>query len=151
VVFVFVLGILYTLFLFFSRFNAKGDIETLEAEKLDVQNKIEALQAEEIEELFVAQGLKESVGNASIEWSKVVRSLQDLTPVTVFLSSYSTMEDGLVQLTGLGDTFGSVANSISALQGSSDFTDVFVPSITLGTTSDGQSVLSFSLKLQYKQ
>ena len=150
-VFVFVLGILYTLFLFFSRFNANGDIETLEAEKLDVQNKIEALQAEEIEELFVAQGLKESVGNASIEWSKVVRSLQDLTPVTVFLSSYSTMEDGLVQLTGLGDTFGSVANSISALQGSSDFTDVFVPSITLGTTSDGQSVLSFSLKLQYKQ
>ena len=150
-VFVFVLGILYTLFLFFSRFNAKGDIETLEAEKLDVQNKIEALQAEEIEELFVAQGLKESVGNASIEWSKVVRSLQDLTPVTVFLSSYSTMEDGLVQLTGLGDTFGSVADSISALQGSADFTDVFVPSITLGTTSDGQSVLSFSLKLQYKQ
>jgi len=37
VVFVFVLGILYTLFLFFSRFNANGDIETLEAEKLDVE------------------------------------------------------------------------------------------------------------------
>ena len=149
VVFVFVLGFLYTLFLFFSRFNVNGNIATLEAGKLDVENKIEALRAEEIEELFVAQGLKESVGNASIEWSKVVRSLQDLTPVTVFLSSYSTSEDGGVQLTALGDTFGSVADTISALRSASDFADVFVPSVTLGTTSDGQSVVSLSLQLHY--
>lgn len=149
VVFVFVVGLLYTLFLVFDRFSLNGDIETLQAEKTDTENKITALQDEQIEELFVAQQLKDKVEAGSIQWSKVIRSLQDLTPVAVFLSSYGTSEDGSIQVSGLGDSYGSVADIISAMQKSSDFTDVFAPSVTSGTTSDGQPVVSFSLKLLY--
>lgn len=149
VIFVFVLGLLYTLFLVFQRYSLKSSIEALAAEQADLENQIDALRAEQIEELFVAQELKEKVEDAAIQWSKVIRSLQDYTPVTVFLSSYSAMEDASIQVSGLGDSFGSVADTISALTKSTDFTDVFVPSLTLGTTSDGQTVVSFSLQLLY--
>lgn len=149
VVFLFALGVLYTLFLVFQRMNVNGNIEELEARKLEVQAQIDELRAEEIEELFVAQRLKDLLEENSVEWSKVVRSVQDLTPVAVFLTSYSIDENGGIQVSGLGDGFGSVADIISSLQKSADFENVFVPSVTAGTTSDGQPVVTFSLKLDY--
>lgn len=149
VVFLFVLGVLYTLFLVFQRMNVSGNLKELEAEKVEVQAGIDELRAEEIEELFVAQQLKELLEDTTIEWSKVVRSVQDLTPVAVFLTSYSINETGEIQVSGLGDGFGSVADIISSLQKSSDFANVFVPSVTAGTTADGQPVVTFSLKLDY--
>lgn len=149
VVFIFVLGVLYTLFLVFQQINVNGNIKDLEAGKVDTQAKIDELRAEEIEELFVAQELKDRLEEATVEWSKVVRSLQDLTPVAVFLTSYSLSEQGGIQVSGLGDSFGSVADTISSLQKASDFAGVFVPSVTSGTTSDGQSVVTFTLKLDY--
>jgi len=149
VVFVFVLGLLYTLFLVFDRFSLNGEIEALQAQKIDTENKIASFRDQQIEELFVAQELKDKVEARSIQWSKVIRSLEDLTPVAVFLSSYGTSEDGSIQVSGLGEDYGSVADIISALQKSSDFTDVFAPSVTSGSTTDGQSVVSFSLQLLY--
>ena len=149
VVFIFVIGVLYTLFLVFQRISVSGKIESLETQKVDVQAKIDELRAEEIEELFVAQELKNLLEENSIEWSKVVRSVQDLTPVAVFLTSYSINENGKIQVSGLGDSFGSVADIIVSLQKSSNFANVFVPSVTAGTTSDGQPVVTFSLKLDY--
>jgi len=149
VVFIFVLGVLYTLFLVFQRINVNGNIKDLEVGKVDVQIKIDDLRAEEIEALFVAQELKGRVEEGTVEWSKVVRSLQDLTPVTVFLTSYSLSEQGGIQVSGLGDSFGSVADIISGLQKAPNFANVFVPSVTAGTTSDGQSVVTFTLKLDY--
>lgn len=149
VVFLFVIGVLYTLFLAFQNMSVKGKIETLETQKVDVQAKIDELRGQEIEELFVAQQLKDLLETNTVEWSKVVRSVQDLTPVAVFLTSYSISEDGGIQLSGLGDGFGSVADIIASLQKSSDFANVFVPSITAGTTADGQPVVTFTLKLDY--
>lgn len=149
VVFLFILGVLYTLFLVFQRMSVNNSIEELETRKVDVQAKIDELRAEEIEELFVAQELKELLENNTVEWSKVVRSVQDLTPVAVFLTSYSISENAEIQVSGLGDSFGSVADIISSLQKSSDFANVFVPSVTAGTTADGQDVVTFSLKLDY--
>ncbi len=150
VVFAFVLGLLYTLFLVFQRINVNRQISSMEEQKLELQTKIDELKAEEIEELFVAQELKNRLEENSVEWSKVVRSLQDLTPVSVFLSSYSIATGGQIQVSGLGDSFGSVADTISSLQKAEDFAHVFVPSVTAGTTADGQAVVTFSLKLDYQ-
>lgn len=150
VVFAFVLGVLYTLFLVFQRMGVNGNIEDLEAQKLDLQAKIDELRAEEIEELFVAGQLKERLEESSVAWSKVIRSVQDLTPVTVFLTSYSIADSGQIQMSGLGDSFGSVADTITSMQKASDFANVFVPSVTAGTTSDGQSVVTFTLKFDYQ-
>lgn len=150
VVFAFVLGVLYTLFLVFQQIRLNGNIADLEQAKLDTQAQIDELKAEEIEELFVAQQVKDLLEQNSVEWSKVVRSLQDLTPVSVFITSYSMGESGEIQVSGLGDSFGSVADTISILSKAPDFINVFVPSVTAGATSDGQEVVTFSLNLDYQ-
>lgn len=147
VVFLFILGLLYTLFLVFQKINLNGDIADLQAESEQVQAKIGTLKADQIEELVVAQDLKKRIEDIQILWSKALNNVEDLTPVGVFFSSYSVGEDRSIQLSGLGNDYGSVASVISSLQKSHDFTDVFVPSITLGKTSDGQTVVSFSLEL----
>lgn len=149
VIFLFIVGVLYTLFLLFQQYNLNKDLESVDASIGDVNLEIETLKQEEIEELFVAQELKDRISEASLRWSKVIRQIQDLTPVSVFVSSYSASSaDGGVQISGLGDSFGSVADMISSLSDSPDFSGVFVPSVTVGTTSEGQKVVSFSLQLQ---
>ena len=149
VIFIFVLGLLYTLFLIFQQIRLNGSIKNLESEKADLELKIAQLEAEEIQELFVAQELKDKVEESAVAWSGVVRSLQDLTPVTVFLTSYSVSENGDIQVSGLGDSFGSVADIIASLDKAPSFSDIFVPSVTAGTTADGQPVVTFSLKAHY--
>ncbi len=136
------------LFLLFQQYSLKGDIEEAGVQIGEIELAIETMRDDQIEELFVAQELKDAVEAGMVYWSKVVKSLQDLTPVTVFFSSYSAGEDGSVQLSGLGDSYGSVADVIVELEESDDFGDVFVPSVTLGSTSDGQEVTSFSLQVQ---
>lgn len=150
VIFAFILGVLYTLFLVFQQIRLNGTITSLEEAKLSTQAQIDELRAEEIEELFVAQKIKDLLEQNSVEWSKVVRSLQDLTPVSVFMTSYSMSEDGEIQVSGLGDSFGSVADTISILTKSPNFVNVFVPSLTAGASSDGQEVVTFSLNIDYK-
>lgn len=106
-----------------------------------------SLQNDQIEELVVAQELKDTIAANTVFWSKVVDRLDDLTPVSVFFSSYSASEDGSLQLSGLADNNESVSDVISVLERSRSFDNVFVPSLTVGTTADGQQVVSFSLQV----
>lgn len=148
VMFVFAVALLYTFFLLFQQYSLNRGIDKLNEEIVGVNAEITALQSDQIEQIYVAKKLKENVEANSIYWSSVIKKIQTLTPVTVFFSSYSGSGDGSLQLSGLGDSFSSVADAISALSESEDFTDVFVPSVTLGSTSDGQSVVSFSLQVK---
>lgn len=148
ILFVFVLGLLYTLFLVFQRMGLKGSVEDLKTNKTAVERKIEVLNDQQIQELFVAQELKNKLDENTLRWSSVINSLQTLTPVSVFISSFAFSEDRSVTVSGFGDSYGSVADLISALDSSSDFVGPFVPSISQGTTSDGQSVVSFSMTLE---
>lgn len=148
VIFVFAVVVLYTLFLLFQQFSFGRSVSKIEGRILELETQISTLKDDQIEELYVAQQLDDLVSENMIHWSLVIKKLEDLTPVTVFFSSYSGSRDGSIQLSGLGDSYGSVSDVISALTESSDFIGTFVPSVTLGTTSDGQEVVSFSLETQ---
>lgn len=145
VAFVFVLGLLYTLFLVFEQYSLNRSIASLQADEAKVQGQMEVLNSQQVAEIYVAQQVKDKLEASVLRWSGVITNLQHLTPVGVFLSSYGISEDGGIQLSGVGDGFGSVADMIAALNGSTDFVDVFVPSVTQGSTSDGQTVATFSL------
>jgi hypothetical protein len=148
VLFVFVLAVLYTLFMLFQQYSLNRGIDKVNEQIGEIELSIESMRGDQIEELFVAQELSDKVRGEMIYWSKVIKELQDLTPVTVFFSSYNAGEDGSIQLSGLGNSYGSVADAITVLDESDDFGTVFVPSATLGTTSDGQEVVSFSLQVK---
>jgi hypothetical protein len=145
VAFVFVLGLLYTLYLAFTQYGLKGTIEDLGAQKEKLTGQIEVLKDQQVAEIFVAQELKDKLELLAVRWSTVVTQFNQLTPVGVFLSSYGISSEGSIQVSGVGDDFDSVASIIAALTDSEDFTGAFVPSVTQGTTSDGQSVATFSL------
>jgi Tfp pilus assembly protein PilN len=148
VLFLFILALLYGLFLLFQQYSLNRGIDKVNEQVGQVQTQIEVLRDDQIEELSVAQEVETEVETVAIYWSKVIAKLQDLKPVTVFFSSYSGSEDGSIQLSGLSDNYDSVADLISVLDASNDFEEPFVPSATLGSTSDGQEVVSFSLQVQ---
>jgi Tfp pilus assembly protein PilN len=147
VIFVFILVFLYGLFLYFQRFNLNRDFSTIEEQTVSVQMEIDVLKNDQIQELVQAQELKERVEANAVTWSRVIRRVQDLTPITVFFSSYSLSDRGSVQLAGLGENYDSVADFLDALDKSSDLEDAFVQSVTLGTTGEGRDVVSFNVQV----
>lgn len=147
VLFVFVLGLFYTLYLFFGTYSLKRSVANLEDDKTELQRKIEVLNDQQIQELYTAQQLNDQLEESSTRWSQVLTSLQTLTPVGVFFSNYSLNEDGTIQVTGYGDSYASVADLISAMEKTESFVGPFVPSVTAGKTVDGQSIASFTLNI----
>lgn len=147
VLFAFVLGSFYALFLLFTTYSLKNSVSQLEENKAEMQRKIEVLNDQQIQELYTAQILSDKLAEDAIRWSQVLTSLQSLTPVGVYFASYGLNEDGSIQVTGYGDSYGSVADLISAMEKTEDFTGPFVPSVTAGKTSDGQPIASFSLSI----
>lgn len=145
VAFVFVLGLLYTLYLAFTEYRLNGTIADLGTQKEKLTGQIEVLKDQQVAQIYVAQQLKDKLDELAVRWSTVVTNFNQLTPVGVFLSTYGISTDGSIQVSGVGDDVSAVASIIAALDGSKDFTGVFVPSVTQGTTSDGQSVVTFSL------
>lgn len=144
-VFVFVLALLYTLFLVFEKMSLIGSISAIAENTAELQGKIDALKEDKIAELYAAQQLKTELSTSTIYWSKVLTDFNKLTPVGVFLSSYGVSDSKSIEVSGLADSMGSVADFISALAKSDVFEGEFVPSVTAGTTSDGQGVVSFNL------
>lgn len=148
VAFVFTLGLLYTAYLIFSQYRLNGALEDLTLQKEKLMGQIEVLKDQQVAEIYVAQEVKNKFEAAAVRWSTVVAQFQQLTPIGVFLGNYGINEDGNIQVSGVGDAFSSVADMIVALNGSEDFSGVFVPSVTQGVTSEGQPVVSFNLSVR---
>lgn len=145
VAFAFGLGLLYTAYLAFTEYRLNGAIADLQTQKETLSSQIQVLKDQQVAQIYEAQQVKDKLAEKAVRWSTIVTNFQQLTPVGVFLSSYGIAEGGGIQVSGVGDEFGSVSDIIASLVDSKDFTDVFVPSVTQGTTSDGQSVVTFSL------
>lgn len=137
----------YAVYLFLVQRSLNGDLQDQADRRSQIEAEMDALRSDQTEELFVAQGQKDLVEAQAVTWSRVLRALDDITPVTVFFNSYSTGSNGALQLSGLSDSYASTADLIRVLENSDEFVQVFVPSLTLGSTAEGQDVLSFSLNL----
>ena len=151
VVFAFVLLLLYSMFLVFEKMNLASSVKELAADKEELQTKIDTLKEDKVAELFAAQELKDKLKDATVYWSKVFGALDGITPVGVFLSTYSASGDGSIQISGMADGFASVAGLIADMNKSEKFDGAFVPSLTSGITSDGQSVASFNLEVNFSE
>lgn len=151
VIFAFVVFTIFTLFVWFQKLGYDREVKRLDTSISELQSQVDELKSQQVEELVFARNIVESVHGRAIPWSKVLKKLGDLTPVGVFYRTYSGGESGDVELTGLSDSYESTANVIKVMVDSEDFEDVFVPSVALGTTSDGQTVVSFGLQAKFVQ
>ncbi len=147
IVFILVIGILYTSFLFFKGRSLKSELARIEDEQVETQSAIDDLKNDQIEEFLVAQELQEKIEASSVKWSQLIKRLNDLAPVAVFYRSYSGSDDGTVEISGLAENYASVSDAIKALQDSGNFDGIFVPSVNLGKASDGREIVSFTLQV----
>ncbi|QQR55400.1 hypothetical protein IPG41_02490 [Candidatus Peregrinibacteria bacterium] len=116
VIFLFILGLFYTLYLFLSTHSLNNSVANLEENKVGLQRKIEVLNDQQIQELYNAEQLTKKIEENSVHWSQVLTRLNALTPVGVFFASYGLNEDGSIQVTGYGDSYASVADLIAAME-----------------------------------
>lgn len=148
VIFAFVLGVLYAGFLFFKEISLASEIERIQSSEEEVRTQIAQLKNQQVEEVLAARNLSEKITAASFKWSKIIKRLQELTPTGIFYKAYTGAKDGSLQISALGDFYSSVSSVITTLQASKDFEDVFVPSVSLGTTSEGKKLVTFTLQLK---
>jgi Tfp pilus assembly protein PilN len=127
----------------------KGQLNTalidIEVETNLAEKQLSQMRDADLDAIVVAQGVINDVEAVSIRWSDVVSQLLEVTPLDVFYTSYSASVDGKMNLNAFTDSYGSAAQLISVLDRNPLFVDVFVPSLTQGSSDSGANMVSFGL------
>lgn len=131
-----------------SKANLDSKITKADEQLANLDEQVAALEAQSLDEVTVAQKVITGVEDSEIVWSGVISDLLAVTPMDIYYVSYTGNEDGTVTINGLGDTYASVSGLINALSGEKSFTDVFVPSVAMSSSSNGE-MATFGLNFSY--
>lgn len=156
---------------FFSIYGSLRQ-SSLENQVNELKNRKEALNAplksaEKTEGAAVsAETIKTELKKIETEqlmWSKIIEKIENTvprlkdanTPVVRF-KSYNGTPEGKFSISGATrrgafDPFADIALVIRTFTGEPSFKNVFVPVITKSLTPDGETVLTFSISLQYSK
>lgn len=166
--FVIVSVMAFAVVLFFSIYYEIQDtriqsaISDMKAKKEELANEQGAtnLANDRARALTAKEYLKE-LDKKQVVWSRVVEKIESvipkntesLQPVVIF-RSYSGSSEGRLAINGITqptavDPFADIANTIKAFSTDPTFRNVFVPSISKSLTTEGVTILSFSMNLEY--
>lgn len=124
-------------------------VDSVNSDILERQQKIEDSEAVTLHAVYFAQQADVYLKENAIIWSDVVSKLHDITPKELFYASYIGDENGKLTLQTITDSVLSASKIINLLNKSGHFQNVFVPALTKGVTSDGRSVVTFNINLEY--
>lgn len=122
----------------------------MEKSLADIQSEITDLEDKDLPQLVSSNELSKRM-SGEIKWSKVVERIATITPETVFYRSYSASSNGQIVLAALAKNIEDLTQLIDSMTDKAYLSDVFVPTVTKGTSSDGQKQYSFSLQLDYDE
>lgn len=135
-----------------TQMQAQKDALIAEHKGSDASDRAKAVSAKDY--------LKEVEKNQVI-WSRLIEKIEatiprradTLQPVLMF-RSYNGSSDGHLSvnattLPDAPDPFSDIALTLKSFSGDATFSNVFVPSVAKSLTSDGQTILSFSMNFQY--
>lgn len=145
---VFFAVLFYGAYTFISRSNLESSMSDTDSRIANLEEQVAELEKQSLGAVTIAQQLITRVEESEIEWSSVISKLLGTTPLDVYYSSYSGSENGVVTVTGMADTYHSVAGLIAALDAGNYFEDVFVSSVSTATTENSE-VVSFNLGFVY--
>lgn len=135
----------------------------LDVDVASLKDEIRSLKSQNIEAAQLAQEWLASVEKDEIQWSQVITRIESLLPVdnltlkpTIKILSYSGSAGGKLSLNAQTyeapiEPFGDVSQLLSVFNGSSFFSNAYVPSVTRGETNSGNKVLSFVMNLNYDE
>ena len=111
------------------------------------QKQLDEIREEQVDSIVLAQQTMERIEASAIVWSEVITDLISVTPLDIFYRSYNAASDGAMSVNVLTDSYDSGAQLISILDDEDEFTNVFVSSLTQGSSSGGGEgdVVSFGI------
>ena len=129
----------------------------IEGEILDLKQSVERLEEsladfkiKQVQGIYIAQQAVSRLSQDELFWSEFFKKLKRETPSEVEIISYSGSEGGKISISAVTDAFDHVARIIKNLTSAPEFEHVFVTSISKGTNSEGRTVLSFPITLDYQ-
>ncbi|MDP2624654.1 MAG: hypothetical protein Q8P27_00535 [Candidatus Peregrinibacteria bacterium] len=130
---------------YFQRYNLNNQISEVAGEIIQVEAELESLTEKQLDSVIIAQQTVDDLETSAIQWSEAVTNLLSVTPLDIFYRSYTASSNGKMSVSVLTDSYDSAANLISVLEGSDDFSEVFVSSLTQASDESGAGVVSFGV------
>ena len=158
-----VVVVLAALYLSFLRSAIGNQVQQLDDGNRDLQLQVDSFKGQKLQSAQNSKQWLSNIQKAEIQWSKVIKSVQDVLPVDpltqrpkVKFMSYSGATGGKLTLNaqtneGLVNPFADVSDLLHTFNNSPYFKDAYIPSITRGVTETGNVVLNFSLFLTYSE
>ncbi len=145
---VFFVVLFYAVYAFVHAGALEAQVADADSQITTLQTQVDELEDQSLTEVTVAQQVIAAVTADEIIWSDVILDLIEVTPLSVYYSSYAGSESGKVTVSGLADDYYAVADLIDVLVDENVFKDVFAPSVAT-VTSGSEEMTSFSLNFTY--
>ena len=131
-------------------FNLEGEMEDLNKEVGRLEESVEEFKQAQVQGVYLAQQAALELAKKESFWSDFFTVLKRETPSGVRILSYSGSEGGKISISATAETFDQLASMIKNLNSALEFKDVFVASVSKGTSGEGRTVLSFPISLEYQ-
>lgn len=144
-------------------FQERSFSDTLKKNELDLktlQTQVLKLENEKVLEASAAKQTADKIDQDVVYWSQIIEKIRSTVPedenkVIADIISYSgntnrTLNFSVKTVEGRENPYLDVADFIEAFSESEDFIDAFVPSVSSGLNDRGEEILSFSMRLGYK-
>lgn len=146
--------------------SLQGEVNSLKVKKEALSTPAAVFQksgADAAISVIAAKNALSRIESSQLQWAKIIDKIESTVPKlkdtaapVVTLKSYNGTEDGKVSISAgtrsdAFDPFADISLLIRTFTNEPAFKHVFVPSITKTLTSDGSTILSFSINFEYSK
>lgn len=149
----------YTGYLYWAKSSSEAELKMIEKTLSDYEGKVLQYDNQNLVQAINAKETLNKIKEETIEWSKVIRTIRKTIPrdngeFLVDVLSYSGSTDKSISMNiktvqTAEKPYFDVADLIQAFDESKEFSEAFVPSISVGIDKKGNKILSFVLSVKY--
>ncbi len=149
----------YTGFSYWQKYTAEANLEAVEKSLKGYKEDMLQIENQRVLQAISAKNLVSEIRGDIIVWSEIIQKIRSVVPVVgkanlVDILSYSGSVNSDISMSvrtipDRDNPYFDVADLIKKFSDNSQFEDVFVSSISKGTNTDGEEVLSFPMKFKY--
>lgn len=153
----------FAIYLNMQRNSLVDQTSKLNEDVRSLKNQIGVLEGQKVEAARLSQEYLTAIEAEEVVWSKALTRIKSLVPFDavnssnkIIFSSYSGSKGGELSMNSVtrptrSDPYEDVAELINVFNGSSFFTNAYVPSISRGETDEGEKLATFVFNVTYRE
>ena len=134
----------------FRYFSIKSDIDDINVKIVEQEQTLQKMGSRKVNSIFIAQKALKLLEKEAISFSNALIDFEKLTSGNIWFSAIRGESDGKLFVTSYSPSFSQTSQAVRALYDDPNFQNVFIPSLTKGVTDNGQSLVSFTLNVEYQ-